>query len=217
MWMQIRWFGVDGMAARLREHVRLARLLASWIDADPAWERLAPVPFSTVCLRYREGDDLDAINELILGRVNASGKVFLSHTKLAGRYTLLEQRDSVELMSEAQRRGVKILIAGPYNSGLLADAAGPGETYDYQPVDSSVRDRARRIYSLCAQEGVDVGAAALQFPLAHPAVANVVAGLRSRQEVLTAARRLSDHIPVRLWGHLQKAGLLAAGAAVPET
>jgi len=136
---------------------------------------------------------------------------------LAGRYTLLEQRDSVELMSEAQRRGVKILIAGPYNSGLLADAAGPGETYDYQPVDSSVRDRARRIYSLCAQEGVDVGAAALQFPLAHPAVANVVAGLRSRQEVLTAARRLSDHIPVRLWGHLQKAGLLAAGAAVPET
>jgi len=135
---------------------------------------------------------------------------------LAGRYTLLEQRESSELMSEAQRRGVKIIVAGPYNSGLLADAAGPGETYNYQPVDSSVRDRARRIYSLCAKEGVDVGAAALQFPLAHPAVANVVAGLRTRQEVLTAARRLSDHIPVRLWGHLQEAGLLAADAVVPQ-
>lgn len=88
MWMQIRWFGVEGMAARLREHMRLARLLASWVDADPDWELLAPVPFSTVCLRYRKGDNLDAINEAILGRVNASGRVFLSHTKLGGRYTL---------------------------------------------------------------------------------------------------------------------------------
>jgi aromatic-L-amino-acid decarboxylase len=88
MWMQIRWFGVDGMSSRLREHVRLARLFASWVDADPEWERLAPVPFSTVCLRYGIGDELDAINEAILGRVNASGKVFLSHTKLAGRFTL---------------------------------------------------------------------------------------------------------------------------------
>src|SRR5882672_1150573 len=88
MWMQIRWFGVDGMAARLREHVRLARVFASWVDADPDWERLAPVPFSTVCFRYRRGDDLDAVNAAILDRVNATGKVFLSHTKLAGRYTL---------------------------------------------------------------------------------------------------------------------------------
>jgi aromatic-L-amino-acid decarboxylase len=88
MWMQIRWFGVEGMAARLREHIRLTQLLASWVDADPDWELLAPVPFSTVCLRYRKGDDLDAINEAILGRVNASGRVFLSHTRLAGRFTL---------------------------------------------------------------------------------------------------------------------------------
>ena len=88
MWMQIRWFGVDGMSSRLREHMRLARLFASWVDADPDWELLAPVPFSTVCFRYRKGDDLDAINERILGRVNTGGKVFLSHTKLTGRYTL---------------------------------------------------------------------------------------------------------------------------------
>jgi aromatic-L-amino-acid decarboxylase len=88
MWMQIRWFGVDGMIARLREHVRLARMFADLVDADPDWERLAPVPFSTVCFRYRRGDDLDAKNAAILERVNASGQVFLSHTKLAGRYTL---------------------------------------------------------------------------------------------------------------------------------
>ncbi len=88
MWMQIRWFGVDGMAARLREHVRLARLFASWVEADPDWELLAPVPFATVCFRSRKGHDLDAANEAILQRVNATGKVFLSHTKLAGRFTL---------------------------------------------------------------------------------------------------------------------------------
>lgn len=88
MWMQIRWFGVDGMAARLREHVRLAQLFASWVDADPDWERLAPVPFGTVCFRFTKGTDLEAANARILDRVNASGKVFLSHTKLKNRYTL---------------------------------------------------------------------------------------------------------------------------------
>jgi len=88
MWMQIRWFGVDGMMARLRDHVRLANLLASWIEAEPGWELLAPVLFSTVCFRCTKGEDLDAINEAILERVNATGKVFLSHTKLAGKYTL---------------------------------------------------------------------------------------------------------------------------------
>jgi len=88
MWMQIRWFGVEGIAARLRDHVRMAKLLASWIEADPDWELLAPVPFSTVCFRCRKGDDLDAVNERILQRVNATGKIFLSHTKLDGRYTL---------------------------------------------------------------------------------------------------------------------------------
>jgi aromatic-L-amino-acid decarboxylase len=88
MWMQIRWFGVDGMAARLRDHVRLAKLFASWVEADPDWELLAPVPFSTVCFRYKKGGDLDAVNAAILERVNATGKVFLSHTKLAGKYTL---------------------------------------------------------------------------------------------------------------------------------
>jgi aromatic-L-amino-acid decarboxylase len=92
MWMQIRWFGVDGMSARLREHVRLAQLLAAWVDADPDWERLAPVPFATVCFRYRPASlaeaELDATNAAILDRVNASGKVYLSHTKLSGRFTL---------------------------------------------------------------------------------------------------------------------------------
>jgi aromatic-L-amino-acid decarboxylase len=99
MWMMIRYFGVGGMADRIREHVRLARELASWVDADPDWERLAPVPFSTVCFRYRpaaladspedvEPRRLDRWNEAILDRVNRSGRVYLSHTRLRDRYTI---------------------------------------------------------------------------------------------------------------------------------
>jgi aromatic-L-amino-acid decarboxylase len=94
LWMQIRYFGVDGIADRLREHCRMAGEFASWVDADPDWERLAPVPFGTVCFRYRpasrawDAETLDRVNEAILGRVNRSGRVFLSHTRLGDRFTL---------------------------------------------------------------------------------------------------------------------------------
>jgi len=99
LWMQIRYFGVQGIVSRIREHCRLAAELASWIDADEDWERLAPVPFSTVCFRYRPlhlagGDDvqarerLDAWNAAILDEVNRSGRYYLSHTRLRDRYTL---------------------------------------------------------------------------------------------------------------------------------
>ncbi len=98
VWMLVRWFGVEGIASRLREHCRMAREFASWVDADSDWERLAPVPFSTVCFRYRPrelgGDDpdaaarLDALNARILEEVNRSGRAYLSHTRLRGRHAL---------------------------------------------------------------------------------------------------------------------------------
>jgi aromatic-L-amino-acid decarboxylase len=90
VWFLLRWFGAEGMAARLREHLALARGLAARVTADPAWELLAPVPLATVCLRYRGApeEQLDAINQEILDRVNASGRIFLSHTRLRDRFTL---------------------------------------------------------------------------------------------------------------------------------
>jgi D-threo-aldose 1-dehydrogenase len=135
---------------------------------------------------------------------------------LAGRYTLLEQRDSIEVMAQAEQRAVKIIIAAPYSSGLLGSARGPGDTYNYQPVDTATLDRARQIYSYCELEGVDVGAAALQLPLAHPAVASVVAGQRSAEEVVTAVNRLSAPIPSSLWERLKRAGLMETGTVVPR-
>jgi len=85
LWMVLRHFGADGIRARLGEHIRLARLFASWVDGSEDFERTAPVPFSVVCFRARETDEFNAA---LLERLNASGEIFLSHTKLDGRYVL---------------------------------------------------------------------------------------------------------------------------------
>src|SRR5579885_367068 len=129
---------------------------------------------------------------------------------LAGRYTLFEQASALLLLDEAQRRGVGVIVAGPYNSGLLGDPRGPGSTYNYAPADENVLRRAREIYAICAEENVDVGAAALQFPLAHPAVVSVVAGMRNAAEVECALARRDAAIPPRAWLRLQSAGIIAA-------
>ncbi len=84
-WMVIRYFGVDGIRERLREHIRLSQMFASWIEESPNFGLMAPAPFSTVCFRL-EGSDEE--NQVLLDRVNASGKAFLSHTKLDDRLTI---------------------------------------------------------------------------------------------------------------------------------
>ena len=98
LWMIIRYFGRDGLTARIREHCRLAKLFASWVEESPDWEIMAPVPFALVCFRARppvageteevKAKRLDAFNEAIMHGVNASGKAFLSHTKLNDKLTL---------------------------------------------------------------------------------------------------------------------------------
>lgn len=92
LWMVIRYFGVDGLAARIREHCRLARVFASWVDESSDWELLAPVPLGLVCFRARpQGFDaagLDALNEAIMHGVNATGRALLSHTRLNDKFTL---------------------------------------------------------------------------------------------------------------------------------
>jgi aromatic-L-amino-acid decarboxylase len=93
LWMVLRYFGAEGIRERLTEHVRLARLFASWVDADPAFERVADVPFSVVCFRARVPPDhsteaADRFNAQLLDLVNRSGEVFLSHTRLRGQYVL---------------------------------------------------------------------------------------------------------------------------------
>jgi aromatic-L-amino-acid decarboxylase len=94
LWMVCRHFGADGLRARLAEHMRLAQLFAGWVDQSSGFERVAPVPFSVVCFRAIPADLLgqdsaiDAFNEELIDRVNRSGDVFLSHTRLGGRYVI---------------------------------------------------------------------------------------------------------------------------------
>jgi aromatic-L-amino-acid decarboxylase len=92
LWIELRWFGLEGLRRRIGHHIELARELADAVDADPDWERLAPVPFSTVCLRWRPERlaeaAVDDANAAIMDAVNRSGEVFLSHTRLDGRFTI---------------------------------------------------------------------------------------------------------------------------------
>jgi aromatic-L-amino-acid decarboxylase len=85
LWTVLRCFGREGLQELIREHVRLAQLFASWVETEPGWEIVAPHPLSVVCFR-REGTDEE--NEALLERVNATGEVFLTHTRLNGRYVL---------------------------------------------------------------------------------------------------------------------------------
>lgn len=127
----------------------------------------------------------------------------------AGRYTLLEQGALHDLLPAAQHAGVGVVIAGVYNSGLLAtDRPAADATYDYRQAPAELIDRARRTAEICEAHGVTLPAAALDFVRAHPAVVATVVGLRSRAEVLQTLHRAGTDVPDALWTSLRAAGLL---------
>ncbi len=92
LWFIIRYFGVDGLTARIKNHIELAKEFAGWIKADSDFKLMAPVPFSTVCFRYNPENkneaELNLLNEKLLENINKSGKIFLSHTKLNGKFVI---------------------------------------------------------------------------------------------------------------------------------
>jgi aromatic-L-amino-acid decarboxylase len=113
LWMVIRGFGTAGLAARIRTHCALAREFADWVRAETEWEVVAPVPFSLVCFRYAPAgiheEVLNDRNARILERVNASGEVFLSHTKLDGRYVLRLAVGNIRTEERHVRRAWELL------------------------------------------------------------------------------------------------------------
>jgi aromatic-L-amino-acid/L-tryptophan decarboxylase len=116
LWMVIRSFGVEGLQARVREHIRLAGKLAGWIDTDEDFERLAPVPLSVVCFRchppsVEEEAALAELNSRLMDAVNASGKVFISHTSLNGKYSLRIQISQLRTTEGHVRRAWEIISA----------------------------------------------------------------------------------------------------------
>ncbi|MEU8009870.1 aldo/keto reductase [Micromonospora parva] len=133
---------------------------------------------------------------------------------LAGRYTLLDQSGLDELLPLCQERGISVLAAGVYNSGLLADPR-PGAPYDYAPADQALLDRATAIRSVCERHGVPLRAAAIQFPFGHPAVASVVVGARNPDQVADNVAMVEWEVPEALWADLKAEGLLPKEVPTP--
>ncbi|MBQ1028601.1 aldo/keto reductase [Micromonospora sp. C97] len=133
---------------------------------------------------------------------------------LAGRYTLLDQSGLDELLPLCQAKGIAIIAAGVYNSGLLADPS-PGAPYDYAPASRRLLDRATAIRSVCERHGVPLRAAAIQFPLGHPAVTSVVVGARDPEQIADNVAMFEWDVPDALWADLKAEGLLPSQVPTP--
>ena len=121
---------------------------------------------------------------------------------LAGRYTLLDHSAADELLPLCAERGIELLAAGVFNSGVLAG----GATFDYEAAAPPVLERRRRLEEACARHAVPLAAAAIQFPLRHPAVTSILVGARTPEEVAEDVRLLDHPVPDELWSELASIG-----------
>ena len=134
---------------------------------------------------------------------------------LAGRYTLLDHTGLPEFLPECVERDVKVTIGGPYNSGILARDLSKPVTFDYEQAPENLIEQARRLTEICAAHGVDLKAAALQFVLAHPAVATAIPGAQSVAELEQNIAMVQQDIPAALWSDMRSAGLIPDNAPTP--
>jgi D-threo-aldose 1-dehydrogenase len=138
---------------------------------------------------------------------------------LAGRYTLADQSALPELLPECRRRGVVVVLGGPFNSGILATGPRPTDGsqpyFDYGPAPASMVERVAAIEQVCARFGVPLPAAALQFPRAHPAIACVLAGARTIGEFDRNMGHARYPIPSTFWQALRDEKLIARDAPLP--
>lgn len=167
----------------------------------------------------RDADRISAIGagvntwqicERLLGEADFDG--FL----LAGRYTLLEQDPLDTFLPLCVKRDVGIILGGPYNSGILATGAIQGARFDYAPATESMLRRVRKLEDVCAAYNTPLIAAALQFPLGHPAVKSVIPGASTPSEVRQNVEIFETPIPVSLWSDLKSQGFIRPDAPIPQ-
>jgi D-threo-aldose 1-dehydrogenase len=149
------------------------------------------------CIRFAEAGDFDCL-------------------MLAGRYTLLEPGALDELLPLVERKGISILIAGPYNSGILATGAVPGAKYNYREAPPEIIKKVALIEAVCRRYEVPIAACALQFPLGHPSISAVVPGAVTPDEIHRNVALMSTKIPADVWSELKHEGLLRSDAPVPD-
>ena len=134
-------------------------------------------------------------------------EVDLDLALIAGRYTLLDQSAQNELLPYALERKVDITIGGVFNSGVLADPK-PGATFEYLPASDEIIKRAQDIGAFLSERGIPLTAAALQFPLRHPAVTSVLTGSRNSKELLSNIADFDSELPADIWAQLEDAKLI---------
>jgi len=136
---------------------------------------------------------------------------------LAGRYTLLDHASAKTLLPLCIERNVKVIVGGPFNSGILASGAVSGAHYNYAPAPPEILARVRRIEELCMRFNISLRAAALQFPLGHPAVVSVIPGARSTTELDENIAAMREAIPGEFWAALKTHRLIDESVPVPFT
>ena len=151
------------------------------------------------------GLGVNVVEPCLLALEQADPDLFL----LAGRYTLLDHADGQTLLRACGERNVKLVIGGPYNSGLLAG----GSTFDYVPAKTEMLLRRDRILAICQTHGVALKAAALQFCAAPDEVASVIPGSRSSREIVENAALMAKDIPEDFWRALKDQKLIARDVA----
>jgi D-threo-aldose 1-dehydrogenase len=135
---------------------------------------------------------------------------------VAGRYTLIDHAALRDLLPLCEKKGISVIIGGPFNSGILATGARPGATYNYVDASPAMIEKVKAIEAVCEQYHVPLPAAALQFPMAHPAVAAIIPGARSATEVEQNVRLFGHFIPNDFWEELRHLNLLPREAPVPR-
>ena len=213
-------FSRDGVRRSIDESLArlgLDRIDVAYIhDPDDHWKAAIGEAYLELH-RLRDEGVLGAIGagmnqSAMLARFAREGE--FNQFMLAGRYTLLDHDALGELLPLCVEKGISIAIGGAMNSGVLADPR-PGSRFNYAPAPPAILDRARRLREVCERHGVSVKAAAAQFPLAHPAVASLVAGVKSVDHLDEYPSLLRTPIPVELWQELRTLDLLPAGAPTP--
>ena len=143
-------------------------------------------------------------------------RVELDFVILAMPYTLLDQEALDEELPLCIERGVGVVVGAVFASGILGSPSNADATYGYEVPPPEVDDRVDRLREVCARHEVSLGAAALQFPLGHPAVASVIPGAVRPEQVRENVERLATPVPAKLWEELKVEGLLRADAPVPR-
>jgi D-threo-aldose 1-dehydrogenase len=166
------------------------------------WRALDELRSSGAVRAIGLGVNENAVCEALLA--DADPNIFL----LAGRYTLLDQSAAERLLPECVKRGVGIVLGGPYNSGILATGPIAGAQYDYEAAGPEILAKAAKLQSLCAAHGVSLAEAALHFPLRHPAIVSVIPGSQTVEQVALNIATYQKAVPAALWETLAGEGMI---------